>query len=230
MGHAGAEICITKSRVQRGFTLLELLVAIALFALVSVMAYRGLDSILVASERIELQATRLTELQKGMSFLLRDMEQVVARPVRDRFGDRQAALRSDDVGDLRLQFTRGGVPNPVGLTRSQLQRIGYALEDDELIRLSWPQLDGADELEARRRILIEQVEELQFRFMNRDRDWVDEWPPGGVGGEPALADLPLAVEITLVLSDWGTLLRIFPLTVTSVAANQGAALAPGEPQ
>lgn len=193
---------------SRGFTLLELLVALSIFALISVVAFTGLQSSLDSRERTTAQADRLIEIQKAFNFLRQDLEQVVARSVRDQLGDRNAQNAFEQTLD-GIVFVRGGRDNPLGLPRSSMERIGYALQDNALVRSRWRALDQPSEPEIDELPLLEDVEELSFRFLAADKRWVEQWPPANVGETGSL--LPLAVEVRLELADYGALNRIFLL-------------------
>ncbi|MDX1606383.1 MAG: type II secretion system minor pseudopilin GspJ, partial [Candidatus Competibacterales bacterium] len=136
------------NRKQRGLTLLELLVALAVFAVLGAAAYSGLDSVLAARAALERDSERLRALQLGSEWLRRDLEQAVARPVRDTFGQTRPALLLEPGAELSLQLTRGGHPNPLDRNRSDLLRLGYRLREDTLQRLVALVLDGADMTEA----------------------------------------------------------------------------------
>ena len=138
----------------RGFTLLEMLVALAIFGLLAVMSYGGLASVLEQQFRTEAEAERLAALQKAYLIMQRDIEQVVARPVRDGFGDEQPPL----AGDQALEFTRGGWSNPLGRPRSNLQRVAYAWDDRQLRRYVWQVLDRAQDSQPLGQLLLENVE------------------------------------------------------------------------
>lgn len=189
---------------NRGFTLLELLVALAIFALVAVMAYGGLRSVLDADRAVERQGKRLAELQSALLFIERDIAQVVDRGIRDELGDSRPALLGGL--DRPLELTRGGRSNPGGLARSDLQRIAYGVEDDALVRLSWRVLDRAQDSQPDRLRLAGQVRGLRLRFLDANREWSDVWPPAS-----GAAGLPLALELTLELEDWGAIQRLFQL-------------------
>ena len=80
-------------RRRGGFTLLELLVSLAIFALLATMAYTALNMVLNMRKEVEKRADRLTELQTAFMVMERDIEQAIARPIRDDLGDEQAALK-----------------------------------------------------------------------------------------------------------------------------------------
>ncbi len=197
-----------------GFTLLELLIALAIFALLSALAYGSLRSALLNRELSAERTARLAELQLAMLFMARDLEQVVDRPVRSTYGDRLPALYTPQQGYL-LEFTRGGWGNPAGQRRSTLQRVAYSLEEGELIRHSWQMLDRTDERPTRSQPLLDDVTRFELRFLDARREWSGEWPPPG-GDRDTLPSLPVAVEVTLELPQWGRIKRLFrlPDTVT----------------
>jgi general secretion pathway protein J len=192
-----------------GFTLLELLVALAIFSLVAVMSYEGLKSVLNQQAATEVQADALAQLQKVYLLLQRDIEQVVPRPVRDEFGDEQPALAGDDA----LQLTRGGWSNPAGRLRSSLQRVGYAYEDRELVRYSWAVLDRAQDSEPQRQPLIGDIEEMTIRYLANNNEWQEQWPDplASEDGTVAATTLPRAVEMTLDHERFGPLVWVFRL-------------------
>ena len=192
---------------QSGFTLLELLVASAVFMLIAVAAYNGLDQVLASRDTIIVQSDRLNELQFTFDRISEDLAQVVARPVRDELGDDQAALLVDGGEDPWLQFSRAGWVNPAGIHRSELQRVAYRLADRRISRLYWNELDRFQGGEPVERILLTGVDGVQLRCMDQRREWVEQWPPAG--GNPA--DLPMALEITLVLPGGGEIRRVFVL-------------------
>jgi general secretion pathway protein J len=197
------------TRPAAGFTLLELLVALAIFSLVAVMSYDGLKMVLNTQAAVEIQADALAELQKVYLLVQRDIEQVVPRPVRDEYGDEQPALTGEDA----LQLTRGGWSNPAGRLRSSLQRVGYAFEDRQLVRYSWAVLDRAQDSEPQRQVLIGDIEEMTIRYLTANNEWEQRWPnPLAVadGNVPATG-LPKAVEITLNHERFGPLLWLFRL-------------------
>ena len=108
---------------QSGFTLLELLVSMGIFALMAAMAYGGLNAIIKERQATDKHAARLAHLQTSFLWLGRDIEQTINRKIRDEYGDSQLAMTSAGFGLFQLELTRGGWRNPAGRTRSNLQRV-----------------------------------------------------------------------------------------------------------
>ncbi|HHW78224.1 MAG TPA: type II secretion system minor pseudopilin GspJ [Xanthomonadaceae bacterium] len=198
---------------SRGFTLLELLVALAVFAIMATAAYSGLRNVLFTRAAVEEQSRRLAAVQLAVFRLEQDIEQAVPRGIRDEYGEPQAALLGGELADDRLTLTRAGWDNPLGQPRATLQRVAYRLRDGRLWRLHWGVLDRGGLLEPRETLLLERVREFRVRFLDRD-DWRDDWPPPASDEAGAKKDpdaLPRAVEIGLTLEDWGEITRLLPL-------------------
>jgi general secretion pathway protein J len=198
-----------RHRDQGGFTLLELLVALAIFSLIAVMAYGGLETVLNQQAQTEVNAEGLEALQKTYLVIQRDIEQAVPRPIRNEFGDEQGPL----VGTTLFQLTRGGWNNPVDQPRSTLQRVGYSLEERQLIRYAWTVLDRAQDSEPVRQPLADDIESLQVRYLDGNGNWQEQWPPMQTGQNPVpvTLDFPRAIEMTLKHARFGTLVWLFQL-------------------
>lgn len=196
------------NRQQQGFTLLELLVALSIFALISVIVFTGLRSSVDSREQTNLRADRLIELQKALNFLRQDLEQAVPRSIRDQMGDTDPKNAFQQVLD-GIVFTRGGRSNPLGLERGSLERLGYGLKDGTLIRSRWLALDQPSDPAIEELPLLENVSSLSFRFLGADKRWVEQWPPPNSTSPDA--ELPHAVDVVLELPDFGVINRILVL-------------------
>jgi general secretion pathway protein J len=203
-----------RERRASGLTLIELLIAVAVFSVLSALAYSGLNNILLASGHTQAEAERLAALQLAMRYLQRDVDQMLNRPIRDQYGDPQPPLVSAEHSDEEplVSFTRAGWANPAGQLRSTLQRVAYDLDEEEerLLRLTWPLLDGATEETTIKATLLEAVTELDFRFMDEQGQWQRTWPSLQQAGGGAQA-LPRALEVTVTTEHWGEIRRIMLL-------------------
>jgi general secretion pathway protein J len=194
---------------QHAFTLVELLVAMAVFAVFAVLAYGGLQSVIRQKTISDRSMARLTEVQRAIRTFSTDLEQLNPRPVRNSIGDTQEpALEAGPRAEFPLELTRGGWSNPLGAPRPTLQRVAYLIQDDKLVRLQWNVLDRTLANEPMRWELLTGVKRMGVRFLDPDRQWHDDWPPEGLDDLTRLRLEPVAAEITLELTDWGTVTRL----------------------
>ncbi len=195
----------------RGFTLMEVMVAMFLLAIIGTAGFSMLQQITSSRTRIEAQSDRLVELQRTFYWLTEDITQIIDRPVRSSVDSILPAFQYNLQGASLMDFTRAGWANPAAdilPARSSLQRVSYSLEDDRLLRSYWYHLDSLEEAPTKRRQLLTGVEELTVRFMDPEGSWQDQWPPLNVEEDPGL---PRALEFTFVLDDLGPVIRVFGL-------------------
>ena len=195
-------------KTVRGFTLLEVLIAVTIFVIVGMLAMTGYNELISQTERVDEGAARTRAIQSAMMRISQDFALLEPRAVRPALGqDPVPALRADgDSGGIEL--THSGWSNPAGVPRSTLQRVSYRLEDTDLYRDYWPVLDRTQNVEPVSVVLLEKVKSVSVRYMGADRDWKEQWPPLGFSGPTVRYALPIAVEITLELEDWGKVTRI----------------------
>lgn len=195
----------------RGMTLLELLIAVAVFAVLAVLAYGGLNVVMNNSRTANIEAERLANVQRVFARIGADMEQMTNRPVRDAFGDTQAAVLSDfdEAAGSRIEFSRQGLQNPAGKARSSLQRVAYQLRERQLIRKSWAVLDRAQDSEAYEAEMLDGVKRFEVHFIGSSGERITNWQ-----ANPALGEyLPRAVEVTLELEGWGKITRLYRVAI-----------------
>jgi general secretion pathway protein J len=211
-------------RAESGFTLVEVLIALAISAFVSAIAYASLSQAISGVEATRAVATRTHEINRAWMILSRDMSQFIDRPIMDEFGEREPALLGGPAARYLLSFTRAGWHNSNNLPRSTLQRVSYVLEDEELWRESWPVLDRASNTEPQRVMLLAGVESVDLAFLDTldnlqeasqdggldTRGWAENWTadtsqPGVVLVPPA------ALQVSIELFDIGELRRLYAL-------------------
>jgi general secretion pathway protein J len=198
---------------NRGFTLLELLVAMFIAAVMFAMGYGAINQALISRGALQEQQARLIEVQTAVRVLEQDFVQLAPRPIRQPVGDGYlSALIGDPTQQPFVQLTRGGWANPTGLQRPGLQRVAYFLDKDTLRREYWTVLDPTLASTTIKRDLLTHVKAVTVRYMDISRQWQVQWPGTGVAGaqgqEETLRTRPIAVEITLETEDWGKLVRI----------------------
>lgn len=211
---------------QAAFTLLELLIATSVFAVLGAMAYSGLNTILQHQVRTQDYSDRMNELRMIYGIMQRDFEQFANRGMRDAFGDKKNAfIGSSGVGLTGIEFTRSGYANPAGLPRSELQRVAYFSDEDGLRRRSWRVLDRAQDSIPDEITLIEKLERFSLRFMGDTGQWYNRWPPQQQGTFNNNTDpgFPQAVDVQLELEDIGELRWVFRLPVAFVPTQPAGA-------
>lgn len=195
-----------------GFTLLELLVAMSIFAVISALALGGLNAVVGQQTLARAELAQLADLQRGFRLLTGDLAQIYPRYARDELGrSSELPLLADGRGDYLVRFTRGGWTNPAELPRGTLQRVQYRLDDEKLIREYWPVVDHPLGMEPRTEVLMEGVNEIEIAFLDEQAEWQLQWPPlrlADSGGAPR----PRAVRLNLDLTEWGEIERLVEIS------------------
>lgn len=236
------------SRTARGFTLIEVLVALLILGIMSALGYGTYRAARISAERTEESLKRSREIEFGMRVLVMDFAQMVPRPVREPLGQsRLPALRGspgngtsagtdarssssgssasslhfDSGPGFKSSFssasnsslpladlTRGGWSNTAGQQRSTLQRVSYALVDGVLKRSYQTALDTVQGTKPVVQDLFGGVKTIQFRYLDGNQAWQNQWPPAGLAGPESLWTRPIAVEVTIEFKDWGRIRRL----------------------
>jgi len=209
-----------KGSLQRGFTLVELTVAILILAVIAALGYGTINQAVKSHEILKDQQAQLIGLQNAMRILEQDIVQAAPRPVRQATGDEppQPAFLGAPPGTQPLAaLTRAGWSNPAGQQRPGLQRVQYFLENGTLRREYWNVLDPTLASKTVRHNLLEHVKSVQLRYLDVNHNWQMQWPPASscqaCNTEQALRQRPLAVEITIETADWGKIVRIIEIGV-----------------
>jgi general secretion pathway protein J len=206
---------------RAGFTLIEVLIAMFIMAVIFAIGYRALNQAMKERDAINVSQQRVTEIQRGMRVVAQDFAQIEARAARDTQGggNLQAALVADGRDNVLLTFSRAGWSNPAGLQRPAEQRVRYSFVDGSLVREHWVSVDPALNTEPRQRVVLTHIKSAEVRFLDPvTRNWRTDWPPVGASGpvgpmnvDEVLLPRPLAIEFTVVFDDWGRVQRVFEI-------------------
>ena len=194
-----------------GFTLLEVLVAMSIFAVIGLSAHQMLRTVIQTHERTQDQIQQFSSLTRAFSMLERDFSQVVLREVRDEYGERLPALMVA-TGPFLVELSRSGWNNPLRLPRSDLQRVAYELNDEgEVIRYFWLVLDRAEDSEPVKQTILTGIDDFQINLMDADGNVTDIWPDTN-----SSYPLPTSVEVVFDTTSYGSIRKVFDLVDAAV--------------
>jgi general secretion pathway protein J len=185
----------------RGFTLVEVLIALSILALISVLGYRAVAALTASETQLTAESTRWRTLDALLARLDGDLHAAQPRPVRNGSGTEPGFVGSvDAAGESELRFSRAGSefafdPGSAG------QRLGYRLHDRAVEVLYWPHLDQPASVAPTAYALAPEIAHLQLRYLDDAGLWSDRWPVG------AATIVPRAVRVELTLASGATIER-----------------------
>jgi general secretion pathway protein J len=184
---------------QKGVTLIELMIALGVFAVIGILSYRALNQASTTEQRIAGELTRWRQIARVFQFMQNDFSQVVPT----YFG--VATSNATGGAAFPVFLSVGAQASELQLTvfdRGEARRIAYRFGSQ---RLEWLRWGGRVAVgEAEREELLAGIRDVRWRFLYMDR-WSDSWPTGNT------AALPDAVEVTLELDDTGPLVKRYAL-------------------
>ncbi|MBU3020356.1 type II secretion system minor pseudopilin GspJ [Aestuariibacter sp. A3R04] len=203
---------------QRGFTLVEIMVAVSIFAFISVASMAVLTTVLDSDAISSEHFDKFQRLQRAVVTIERDLQQAVPRPVRIDGQTNPIVMRGGERNESdneSLAFVRSGWQNPqMMLPRSTLQAVAYRVQDGNLERLHTNFVDNVIGTEPKVRVLLEGIEQFKVEFIADIEDETNSitnsdelnWRESYVG-----AVLPKAVAIEFITKDFGLIRREFTL-------------------
>jgi general secretion pathway protein J len=189
----------------RGFTLIEAMLALAIFGVIAVLSYRATAALTEGEARLSAEAQRWHALEALFTRFEADIRQAIPRSV--RVGALQEPAWLGTLGpdqSSALTFTRAGSefhvePGAAG------QRLGYRLRNGILELAYWPHLDHVDNAPIAIYPLLDNVAAFRLEYLGGKQTWQERWP---TLGEP---DVPRAVRLSLTLADGTQVERWFAL-------------------
>lgn len=199
-----------------GFTLLEMVVAIGIFAVIAAISYGSLNNFLDARAQIDERREDIQALQTAMALMEMDFRYAVDRGVRDQFGDTEAAFVAGGDGvPAAGELLRMTTAQPAAGTggNHQIKRVAWRLNDGGLSRVTWRVLERDIDSPEYERLLLESVEGIDFTYFSFNQgdelETSEEWLEG--------TGLPAGIEVRFNVTGYGEFRRVFQ------AAGRGAA-------
>jgi general secretion pathway protein J len=188
----------------RGFTLVEALLALAIFGVIAVLSYRATASMSDGEAQLSAEASRWRTLEALFTRFEADIRQAIPRQVRTGAQREAAWVGTTFEGNAALAFTRAGSEFAVEPGASG-QRLGYRVNGATLELAYWPALDHDSTAKPAIYPLVNGVASFELAYLTRAGDWRDRWP---LLGED---DLPRAVKLTVAFDDGMRIDRLFTL-------------------
>ncbi len=198
---------------SQGFTLLEVMIAIVIMAMIAIMTSQAFTAAIASSEATEEAIDRMAEVDRIWVLFENDTRNAIpAMPnlVREKL---IPPLYVDPSDQYRMTLLRAGYANPLHLPRTEVVRVGYRIEDNVLWRDTWVDISESDERKAKQQKILENVEEIFIKVLPTQGatvlggPWLERWPQNGQDQQT----LPSALEITLKLEDVGEVKRLYSL-------------------
>ncbi len=192
-------------------TLVELLVAIAIFSIIAAAGYLALQQGLGTAGRLKSHQQYWQRLESVINLLEMDLRYAIDRsprisglsPIPPFEGARDADRAPR--GEF-LRFTRGGHTGFSTRIESSYLRIAYRIEDGDLYRVTWPGFDGPFGMQPVSNFLLGEVESVRLRYLQGRKNWIQAW---NISDGRTIEGLPGAVELELVLKDDRRFTRLF---------------------
>ncbi|MFT6507289.1 MAG: general secretion pathway protein J [Colwellia polaris] len=193
------------TKLSQGFTLLEVLIAIAIFSVISMASFSIFETVLNSDTVTKERTERINELQRGFLIIERDVLQIARRSVRFYGEAPQSGFLHTDIesysgSEQAIAFVRHGWTNPgLLLPRSDMQSVAYQLNENTVERMHFNFVDAVLGEEPKVRPLISKVESLTFEFYD-GKKWQKTLQEG---------TLPQAIAIEIDTTDFGLIRRQF---------------------
>lgn len=191
-----------------GFTLIEILVALMIFAIIGVMVSIGLHNTILSNQHVKEADTRFQKLQIAQQLMRSDIQYIIPRPIRDKDNN---VIQAVTLNNNRLEFTRGGINNPFNPYRqSNLERIAYEVKNKQLIRYTWPILDRAFATNPTSTVILSDITNFNINVFDKNNNAQSGWPLKAGTSKYAsnlTHELPRGVRITFKIANEGMVIN-----------------------
>jgi len=220
---------------QCGFTLIEVIVAIGIFSVLSVGSYRVVNGIVNAQERISQHSENVREISRAIRIIESDFQHIIDRKILDENGDQLASYLADPKdyksNKIEIDFTRNGLRNPIFSKRSEVVRVSYGYQNkidrDDLggldlsdyeeinhknsgyiFRYVWPVLDRGNNIQPDKQLLLSNISSFEIQYYDNNGEWISTWPPL-TNIEQKISEIPYAIKIIIMKNEKIFIERVF---------------------
>lgn len=189
-----------------GFTLIELMAAMLILALLALMSHRGLATVLDTRDHARLETEKWHRVSAFLERFERDIMLAAPRPVRTPNGSAppwrgQAVTLADNAP--QIEFSRFASTDNMDVAR----RLAYHLNGQGQVELwIWPALDMSPESTPARYAVLSDVTRFEVHYLGAALGWEDRWPVADVA-----AAIPKAIRLRLRLASGEDIVRIYAL-------------------
>ncbi len=197
----------------KGFTLIEVMVAIGIIAVIATVSFETLSIAIDAGDASEVSIKRIGRIDRAWILIENDLKHAVGHPRKSSYGNKLKAFEAPYDRAHIFQLFRAGRGNPLNLPRTELARVGYRFEEEVLWRDLWIDPGNVEAEPTTSTKILDDIEEIEVHMLPwtanevsiNGRGWSEKWPV------PKAEDLPAAVRIRITLKDRGEITRMFAL-------------------
>ena len=194
---------------MQGFTLIEVMIAIVIMAMIAIMTNQSLTAAITSSQATQEAVERVAAVDRIWVLFETDTRNIIPGMPSTANSKSIPPVYIDPSDQYRFSLLRAGYANPLHLPRTEVVRVGYRFEDGTIWRDTWVNISDNDERQAKPQKVLEHVEDMFIKALPAQGatfsggPWVERWPDSG---QPPL---PAAIEITLKLEDFGEIKRVY---------------------
>ncbi len=164
----------------KGFTLIELMIAIIIFAIISVLSYRAIASLVTTKQVLAKSEKKWGGIARAVNQISTNWNKSIPLAYRDENGVLMPAVMGKDKlngnFDAQLELTISGVIGDEKYGTVSPRRIGFRFLNGTLYMVTWPFLNRVPFTQAQVEILLENVDTFTVKFLYPDKQWRDSWP------------------------------------------------------
>lgn len=201
---------------NNGYTLIEIMIALAVFAILSVITATSMYQSFDIRSRLNLKSNQLNEILEAITLIKHDTDQIIDRAIINN----ELLMFPPFTGFPQyLEFSHGGIVNPNNTEpRSTLQRVAYICDKSKLIRRTWDSIDIPIRDKGLDKVIISNLNECKFSYISHSKHIFEEWRDYAVQQNQKKESIPLAIRFNLKFEKLGSISLDFAIPGALYAA------------